>query len=131
MVGDPISDLIIQIKNAGRVHKESLGLPYSKFKAAVAEALSKAGFVGAVGKTGKGIEKTLTIDLLYKASGAPRINDVKRVSKPGRRLYKNVKHIFPIKYGKGAAFFSTPNGVLTDTEAREQKVGGEELFRIW
>ena len=131
MVNDPISDLITRIKNAGAVGKVNLEVPYSKFKHAVAEALSKAGFVGSISKDGKGVNKTFTIELIYKNSGAPRIMDVKRVSKPGRRLYKSVKHIFPIKYGKGAAFFSTPNGILTDTEAREQKVGGEELFRIW
>ncbi len=131
MVNDPISDLITRIKNAGNVGKPSIEMPYSKFKAAVAEALSKAGFLGEVGKGGKGVAKTLTIKLIYKANGAPRIMDVKRISKPGRRLYKSVKHIFPVRYGKGAAIFSTPNGILTDKDAREQKVGGEELFRIW
>ncbi len=131
MVNDPISDLIIRIKNAGNVGKADLEVPYSKFKYAVAEALSKAGFIGEVSKNGKGVNKVFNIELIYKNTGAPRIMDVKRISKPGRRLYKSVKHIFPIKYGKGAAFFSTPNGILTDSEAREQKVGGEELFRIW
>jgi small subunit ribosomal protein S8 len=131
MVGDPISDLITRIKNAGSVRKDEIVVPYSKFKHAVADALSKAGFVGAVEKGGKGIAKELTIGLLYKADGKPRIMDVKRISKPGRRLYKNVKQIFPVRYGKGAAFFSTPAGILTDTEARKAKVGGEELFKIW
>ncbi|MCD5384531.1 MAG: 30S ribosomal protein S8 [Candidatus Pacebacteria bacterium] len=131
MVGDPISDLIIRIKNAGRVHKEELTMPHSKLKAAVAEAMSKAGFIGKVEKNGKNVKKTLTIELLYKADGAPRIADVKRVSKPGRRLYKGVKHIFPIKYGKGVAIYSTPKGILTDEQARKERVGGEELFKIW
>ena len=131
MVNDPISDLIIRIKNAGNVGKPSIKVPFSKFKMAVADTLSRVGFVGEVGKEGKGVDKVLTIELLYKSDGAPRIMDVKRISKPGRRLYKGIKHIFPVRYGKGAAIFSTPNGVLTDTEARKAQVGGEELFRIW
>jgi small subunit ribosomal protein S8 len=131
MVGDSISDLIIRIKNASRVGKQSIELPHSKLKAAVAEALSEAGYVGKVGKGGKGVAKVLTIELLYKGTGAPRITDVKRISKPGRRLYKGVKHIFPVKYGSGSAFFSTPKGILTDAQARKEQVGGEELFKIW
>ena len=131
MVGDPISDLIIRIKNAGKVAKAEVTVPYSKLKFAIAQALQKAGFVGEVSKNGKDITKTLTIELLYKGDGNPRITDVKRVSKPGRRLYKGVKHIHPVKYGKGAAFYSTPNGILTDTQARKARVGGEELFKIW
>ncbi len=131
MVGDPISDLIIRIKNAGNVGKESIEMPHSNLKASVAEALSKAGYLGKVGKVGKGVKKELTIELLYKKNGAPRIMDVKRISKPGRRLYKSVKHIFPVRYGKGAAIFSTPKGILTDDEARKERVGGEELFKIW
>lgn len=131
MVGDPISDLITRIKNAGNVGKESLEMPHSNLKASVAEALSKAGFLGEISKEGKGVKKTLIIELLYKNNGSPRIIDLKRVSKPGRRLYKSVKHIFPVRYGKGAAIFSTPKGILTDTEARKERVGGEELFKIW
>ena len=131
MVNDPISDLIIRIKNAGAAGKACVSVPFSKFKYAVSQALSKAGFVGDVSKSGKGVHKTITIELMYTSNGAPRISDVKRISKPGRRLYKGVKHIFPVKYGKGAAFFSTPKGILTDSQARKQRVGGEELFRIW
>ncbi len=132
MVNDPISDLIIRIKNAGKVGKAEVTVPYSKLKAAIADTISKAGFVGKVEKGGKGIAKTLTIELLYlNASGSPKITDVKRVSKPGRRLYKGVKHIFPVRYGKGAAIYSTPKGILTDEQARKESVGGEELFKIW
>ncbi len=131
MVGDPISDLIIRIKNAGRVGKSTVEMPYSQLKAAVAESLGKAGFVGKVDKSGKGVKKTLTIELVYKEGGAPRISDVQRISKPGRRLYKSVKHIYPVRYGKGATIFSTPKGILTDSEARKERVGGEELFKIW
>jgi small subunit ribosomal protein S8 len=131
MVGDPISDLIIRIKNAGKVGKSEVTVPYSKLKEAIAKTISNAGFIGKVEKGGKGIAKTLTIELLYQTNGAPKVTDVKRVSKPGRRLYKGVKHIFPVRYGRGAAIYSTPKGILTDTQARKEKVGGEELFKIW
>ncbi len=131
MVNDPISDLIIRIKNAGKVGKTEVTVPYSKLKAAIADTISKAGFIGKVEKSGKGITKTLTIELLYNPSGSPRVTDVKRVSKPGRRLYKGVKHIFPVRYGNGAAIYSTPKGILTDEQARKESVGGEELFKIW
>ncbi len=131
MVNDPISDLIIRIKNASRVGKSFVALPHSKLKASVADTLHKAGFVGEVSKEGKGVKKTLIVEILYKKDGSPRIMDVKRISKPGRRLYKSVKHIFPVRYGKGASIFSTPKGILTDVEARKERVGGEELFKIW
>lgn len=131
MVTDPIADFITRLVNAGNVHKATIAVPYSKLKHAVADVLARAGFVGTVEKEGKGIQKTLTVELLYKADGSPRISGVQRVSKPGRRLYKGTKEIFPVRYGKGAALFSTPQGIMTDTDARKARVGGEELFKIW
>ncbi len=131
MVNDPVADLIIQMKNAGMVGKLFVDVPYSRFKHAIADALNRAGFVGEVDKKGKGVNKTLRIELIYLKDGSPKIKGVKRISKPGRRLYKGVKHIFPVRYGFGVAVFSTPKGVLTDKEARERNVGGEELFRMW
>lgn len=97
----------------------------------IADALKDAGFVGAVEKGGKGVQKTLTISMLYKESGHPRISGVQRVSKPGRRLYKGVRDIHQVRYGKGVAVFSTPKGILTDAGARKAQVGGEELFKMW
>ncbi len=131
MVGDPIGDFIIRLKNAGAVAHESVSIPHSKMKMAVAEVLHKAGYIKNVEKRGKKIRKTIHVDLLYKEDGTPRITEVKRISKPGRRMYKSVDEIFPVRYGKGTLVLSTPKGILTDKEARKESVGGEALFEIW
>lgn len=132
MVSDTIGDLIIQIKNAGAVGKSQVLLPYSKLKHAVADKLSNIGYVDAVEVEGKDVvSKKLAITLKYNASGGAHINGVKRVSKPGRRLYVKASEIYPVKFGKGNLFLSTPAGILTDVEARSQNVGGEQLFIIW
>ena len=131
MVSDPISDLIIQLKNAGRVKKEIISLPYSKLRHAVADKLVAAGYVKSAEKRGKKIKKMLDVELAYTEAGIHRISDVKRLSKPGRRLYSGAKDIFRVKFGKGHLIVSTPNGILTGEEARAQNVGGEQLFMIW
>ncbi len=130
-VNDPIADFLIRIKNAGMVGKPSIKVPYSKMKHAIAEALERSGFVNKVEKEGKGVKKTLIIELSYTESGTPKVKDVKRVSKPGRRLYRKLNEIYPVRYGKGIAMYTTPLGVLTDKEAKEKKVGGEILFEIY
>lgn len=131
MVTDPIADLIIQLKNAQAVKKKCICVPFSQFKFAIANKLKEHGYVGNVSKKGKKIRKSIEIELKYDKSGAPRINGVTRVSKPGRRVYANVATIRPVKYGKGALIISTPKGVLTDSEAKKENIGGEALFKIW
>ena len=131
MVNDPVSDLIIQIKNAGMVRKEVISLPYSKMKHAIADKLVDAGFVESTSTHGKDTKKSLDLTLKYDDKGDHIISDVRRVSKPGRRLYISVSDIYPVKFGKGKRIISTPQGILTGEEARSQNVGGEELFIIW
>lgn len=131
MVNDPVGDFIIQLKNAGMVKKATVQVPYSKLKQAIAEKLKEAGFVVDVEKRGKKVKKTLNVTLKYAATGEHQIQGVKRVSKPGRRLYLGVAQIFPVKFGRGKRILSTPAGILTGEEAREKNVGGEELFIIW
>ncbi len=131
MVNDPVGDFIIQLKNAGMVRKNEVSIPYSKLKHAIADKLVHAGFITSAEKYGKKVKKTLDIVLKYDAQGAHVIAGVKRVSKPGRRLYLSVVEIFPVKFGKGKRILSTPAGILTGEEAREKNVGGEELFIIW
>ncbi len=131
MVGDTIGDLIIRLKNAGAVGKETVSLPYSKLRHAVADKLADAGYVSAVTTKGKKVqEKTLEVTLRYE-NKLHRITGVKRISKPGRRLYTGVVDIHPVKFGRGHMILSTPAGILTNVEAREKKVGGEQLFIIW
>jgi small subunit ribosomal protein S8 len=131
LITDPVGDFIIRLKNAGAVGKETVSVPFSQFKLAIAEKLKEAGYVSDIEKKGKKVRKTLDVVLKYKADGSHAITDVKRISKPGRRLYKGSKEINPVRYGHGALILSTPQGVMTDKEARKAKVGGEALFEIW
>lgn len=131
MVGDPVGDFIIRIKNASAVKKDAISAPYSKLRHAVADALQKKGYLTSVEKKGKNAKKTLEVSLRYGKGGAAAIHGVKRVSRPGRRLYVGTKEIYPVKYGKGSLIISTPKGILTDEEARKERVGGEALFKIW
>ena len=131
MVGDTVGDLIIRLKNAGMIGKETISVPYSKLRHAVIDKLVDAGYVTAVTTAGTKVqEKTLEVTLRYE-DGTHSIRGVKRISKPGRRLYTKVTDIHPVKFGQGHMILSTPAGIVTGEEAREKKVGGEQLFIIW
>ncbi|MEY3784560.1 MAG: hypothetical protein RLZZ230_882 [Candidatus Parcubacteria bacterium] len=131
MVGDTIGDLIIRLKNAGAVNKGNISVPFSKLRLAVLTKLVAAGYVTSVTSKGKLVqEKTLEVTLRFE-NGSHRISGVKRLSKPGRRLYTKVTDLHPVKFGKGHMILSTPAGILTNEEAKEKKVGGEQLFIIW
>ena len=128
MVSDPIGDLIVRLANGGAARKTQVSVPFSNFKLAIAEKLKDAGYVQFVEKRGKKVKKTLEITLKYRPTGEHVIEGVKRVSKPGRRLYASVNEIHAVRYGHGILVLSTPSGVMTDKEARKAKVGGETLF---
>ncbi len=129
MVTDPTADFIIRLKNASNAGKETLTLPYSQMKRAIAEVLVREGYVASIDKKSKA-GASLIVALAYK-DGKPVISGVKRLSKPSRRLYAGVRDIQPVKRGHGLLLLSTPAGILTGKEAREQRVGGETLFEIW
>lgn len=131
LITDPIGDFIIRLKNATAVRKASVAVPYSKLKFAIALTLKKAGYLGEVSETGSGVSKMLVVELVYGTDGLPKIQGVKRISKPGRRLYAKAREVFPVKYGKGLLILSTPQGIVTDREARQNRLGGETLFTIW
>ena len=132
MVGDSISNLIISLKNASAAKKESLSVPYSKMKEAILVVLQKNDYIESFEVRGaeKASTKNLYVVLKY-VDGKPAITDVKRISKFSKRVYKGVHEIFPIRNGHGSTLFSTPSGIITDKEARKNKVGGEALFAIW
>ncbi len=130
MVGDVIGDFIIRLKNAGVVQKKTVVTPYSKLRHTIANKLAENGYVASVSEKGKGVERVLEVTLKYD-NGQHAINGVKRISKPGRRLYVKVESIHPVKFGKGHLILSTPAGILTNVEAKEKNVGGEQLFIIW
>lgn len=127
---DPISNMIVMIKNASDSRKESVVFPYSKIKLAILDLLQKEGFIKSFGKKGKKVVKFIEVGLLYSGK-EPRINGVKRVSKTSKRVYVGSKEIKKVKNGLGSLIMSTPKGIMTDKMAREAKVGGEALFEIW
>ena len=131
MVTDIIADLIVQIKNAGAVRKEKVEVPYSKKRNSIAQKLRVTNYIENVETQGHGTERQLVITLAYNDEGGHKVNDVKRISKPGRRVYVGVRDIRPIRNNHGTLFISTPKGILTGDEARKGHVGGEALFSIW
>jgi small subunit ribosomal protein S8 len=96
----------------------------------VADVLAASGFLAKVEKEGKDAKSALTVHLIYK-EGKPKITGVKRISKPGRRMYASVSEINPVKYGKGILVVSTPKGVMTGGQAKKEKVGGETMFEMF
>ncbi len=130
MVTDPISDFIIRIKNGSDAKKPVVIVSYSKFAENVAHALKKAGYIATVEKKGKVFTRDLELGLIYQDSG-PRIHGAERISKPSRRVYMKSDDIRMYRSGFGNSFISTSKGIMTDSEAKKNKVGGEVLFKIW
>jgi small subunit ribosomal protein S8 len=130
MVSDPISDMLIRIKNAGNVGREKVLIPYSKIKESIASVLEKEKFIKSYIK--KNIQNKPSLELgLYVDNHVPKIKNAKRLSKPSKRIYKSASEIRPVKNGFGLLVISTPKGVMSGYEARKIGVGGEALFIIW
>jgi small subunit ribosomal protein S8 len=130
MYTDPISDMLTRIRNAIRAHKGELVLPYSKFKHNLANVLLKEGFISGVNEL-PGRMKMLQINLKYGQTGEPVITDLKRVSTPGQRIYLPATRIPRTNGGFGITVVSTSKGLLTDKQARKEKMGGEVICQIW
>lgn len=127
---DPIADMLNRIHNAQVAAKPSVLIPWSNFKYELAVVLEKQGFVGKIEKLGKKTQKQIKIDLIYKEK-KPIIEKIQRISKPGQRIYASAREIKRIRGGYGMSVISTPNGLMTDSEARRQKIGGEIICEIW
>lgn len=127
---DPIGAMLIMIKNASLASKDSIVVPYSKLKHAIATCLEKDGYVSLVAQKTKGKHQVLEIGLAYKDEN-PMVNHIERVSKPSRRVYMGVDDIKVVRNGHGRLFLSTPKGIMNNSDARKQLVGGEALFKIW
>jgi small subunit ribosomal protein S8 len=130
MVTDPISDFIIRLKNGSEAKKSSVLVSYSRYVENIAHALKKAGYISTIEKKGKIFTRELELGLIYFDSG-PRIRGAERISKPSRRLYLRAGDIRMYRSGFGNSFLSTSKGIMTDVEAKKNKVGGEILFKIW
>ena len=131
MVGDTVGDFIIQLKNAGMAGNSQVSLPYSKLKHAIANKLVEDGYLVSAEAKGEKAAKKLVVELKYEDGGNHYIRGVKRISKPGRRMYIKAADIYPVKFGKGKMILSTPAGILNGEDARKANVGGEQLFIIW
>ena len=127
---DPITDMLNQIRNAQAVAKAEVLIPLSKIKFEIAKILSDAGFIGEVKKAVKGKNKVLKIVLKYD-NGVPAISGLDRVSKPGQRIYESVHEIKKVHGGYGMSVVSTSKGLMTNKEARKQKLGGEIICQVW
>ncbi len=125
-VVDPIADMLARIRNAHGAFHQSVEMPASKMKAAIAEILKSEGYIADCGAT----DAALKLTLKY-VSGKPAINGLKKVSTPGRRVYVGVEDIPRVQNGLGICILSTSHGVLVGGQAAAEKVGGELLCEIW
>lgn len=132
MITDPIADLLTCIRNALTAKHDSVAVPHSKLRLGLVKVLYEEGYVGSYRVTeGEGGRKSIQVTLRYSGKRQSVISTLIRTSKPGRRVYVGYKEIKPVRNGLGIAILSTPKGILTDRQAREEKVGGELLCRVW
>lgn len=134
MVTDRIGDFIIRLQNAARVGKPSVSMPYSGHVLAIAKKLKDLGFLTSVEVKAVGsseIKKEFIATLAYDGRGEAKLRGVKRISKPGRRLYVPSAEAHKVKGGTGVRIISASTGIVSDAEARKTHVGGENLFEIW
>ena len=127
---DPIADMLTRIRNANRQRHETVMVPASKLKVDIAEILKNEGFIKGYKVEGEGPIKNIVITLKYRGNDRV-ITDLKRISKPGLRVYAKVNEIPKVLNGLGIVILSTSQGVITDKEARAKQVGGEVLAYIW
>ena len=128
---DPVSDLLTRIRNAHRAKHDRLDVPASKVKLAVCRILKQEGYIKNVSVVEGKPSDQLRIILSYNKEGAPGISRMRKVSTPGRRVYRGADAIKPVLNGLGIGIVSTSKGLMTDRQAREQRVGGEILCEVW
>lgn len=129
---DPIADMIASINNAIAIGKKQISVyPYSDFKYNILELLKKEGLVGDIDRKGRLSGRKITIDLKYDESGNSKINKIRKISKQGQRIYSTYNELKPVKSGHGIAIVSTSKGLMTNKEARKQKIGGEVICEIF
>ena len=128
-LSDPLGDMLTRIRNGQAAHKPAVTSPASKLRENVLEVLAREGYIRGYNRE-EGPQGALSIELKYH-NGAPVIRQLKRVSRPGRRVYSGVKYLPRVYNGLGIAILSTPRGVMSDSEAREAHVGGEILCTVF
>ena len=131
MLTDPIADMLTRIRNAVRVERQHVDVPVSKVKRGLADVLKREGYIWDWSEIGEGAQKALRLELKYGPNGERVIRHIKRVSKPGRRVYSGAQDLRPVLNGLGISIISTSRGVISDREARQRKLGGEVLCELW
>lgn len=132
MVTDRVGDFIIRLQNAAQIGKREVSAPYSMHLFDIATKLKKLGFLAAVEVKEKGsVKKDVVATLAYDERGQAKLRGVKRISKPGRRLYTPYTAAHRVKGGAGVRILASSSGIISDAEARQRRMGGEELFEIW
>ena len=130
-VTDPISDMLTRIRNAIMVHHDSVSIPASKLKESLLKLMRDEGFIKDFVKQDGDSKEVFEVNLRYYDDDTPVINGLKRISKPGLRVYTSKNEIPRYLNGLGVAFLSTPEGIMTGYEAKKLGVGGELLFYVW
>jgi len=128
---DPVADLLTRLRNANSAHHDSVSLPSSKLKSHIAEILKQEGYISAWEISDARVGQTLTLTLKYGPNRERSIAGIKRVSKPGLRVYAKSSEIPKVLGGLGVAILSTSSGLLTDRQAESKGVGGEVLAYVW
>jgi len=131
MMTDPIADMLTRIRNAVRVERPHVDLPLSKVKRGLAEVLKREGYIWDWEEVPTEPAKQLRLHLKYGPNGERVIRTIRRISKPGRRVYSGSTQLKPVLGGLGISVISTSRGVISDREARQRKLGGEVLCEIW
>jgi small subunit ribosomal protein S8 len=128
---DPVSDLLTRIRNAHLAKHDRVDVPTSSLKTEICRILRDEGFIRNYKLVEQRPQSVLRIFLEYDENGTPAISHLRRISKPGRRIYRGADQIRPVLGGRGLGVISTNLGVLSDAQAREQRVGGEVLCEVW
>ena len=130
-VTDPVADLLTRIRNANTAYKEELLAPASKLSEAFLAILQQEGFIEGYSREGEGVASALRIRLKYSKQRQPAISGLKRISKPGRRIYRGRGEVARVMGGLGVAVVSTSQGLMTDRDASRKGIGGEVLAHVW
>ena len=129
---DPIADMLTRIRNGVQANMSAVDVtPCSKVKVEIAKILKKEGYIDNYAVEGEGIEKKIVVTLKYGPRGEKVITGIKRISKPGLRVYAKGENLPKVLNGLGVAIISTSNGMMTDREARKQHIGGEVIAYVW
>jgi small subunit ribosomal protein S8 len=130
-VTDPVADMLTRIRNANVAYKDDLLLPASKLNRSILKILAAEGFVAGFGEEGEGVHRALRVHLKYGAKRERTISGLRRISKPGRRVYARRDRLPRVMGGLGIAILSTSRGVMTDREASRRGIGGEVMAYVW